>query len=319
MFKHLIYTVFVALVAIAAPAAAGQQEFRVTAVRANIRQQPSAASQVIGQAVKGSEFAVLADLGSWIGIELESAPTPRIGYIHRTLGVVEAAHQATVPVTTVETSHDAAPAASHTAEGPAASPVSSPEPVAPSRDTVVATVRPASQVSTITAPAPTRRLGIGGRAGGFSFGLGASARLWHSDHFGVELQFSHYGIGETQSYGGITASAHVGVTQFAPLALYRFAPADDDDDTTVVPYVGGGMNFYRSTTTTSASGFGSTDHESTSQLSKGIVVLGGAEVRFKSAPRLTVSGDLGYYQTATPFGVSIGGLSWSLSGHWYVR
>jgi hypothetical protein len=38
-------------------------------------------------------------------------------------------------------------------------------------------------------------IGVGGKAGGFSFGIGASARMWQSEQLGLQVDLSHYGTG----------------------------------------------------------------------------------------------------------------------------
>jgi hypothetical protein len=292
--------------------ATAQELFQVTAARANVRQQPTIASAVVAHVDRDAVLTVEANLGSWLRVELPDGTGRSLGYIHRSVGTLRRDEPA-----------KASPALADpepVAVSPSAPDVREPDvpPAAPQLPAAINAQTVAEPVRTLSHPhaeAPAR-LGIGGRAGGFTFGIGASVRSWQKGPLGFELQLSHYGVGYQDA--GLGAQASISVTQIAPVLLYRFSHSDEDD-VVVTPYVGGGMNFYRSTTSATATGYGFTEKQSTSELSKGIVAMGGAEVRFKSAPRFTVSGDLGYYTTAIPFGMQIGGIAWSVSGHWYVK
>jgi hypothetical protein len=70
-----------------------------------------------------------------------------------------------------------------------------------------------------------------------------------------------------------------------------------------------GTNLSRSTQT----GFGTTSKV-------GFQTFGGGEFTFSSVPRFAVSADVGYRWAREPFaGFELGGLGFSLSGHWYVK
>jgi hypothetical protein len=60
---------------------------------------------------------------------------------------------------------------------------------------------------------------------------------------------------------------------------------------------------------------------SVSDSSVGYQAFGGAEITFPSMPRFAVSADLGYRWTGdAPFnGFELGGVGFTLAGHWYVR
>jgi hypothetical protein len=52
----------------------------------------------------------------------------------------------------------------------------------------------------------------------------------------------------------------------------------------------------------------------------GFRTFGGGEFTFASMAKFTVSADLGYDWTTSPFiGYDFGGFGFSLSGHWYVK
>jgi hypothetical protein len=167
-----------------------------------------------------------------------------------------------------------------------------------------------------TAP---RAFGLGGHVGGFTFGVGANARYWSSDRVGVQFGYSRFSIGDGSNWGGVSYSSKVSVNQLAPTVLVRFGEPQADDDVVFRPHAGGGLNMFRTTVSASASIPGMSFKESESENSFGFQALGGAEIGFRSVPRLTVSGDLGYYSTGTSFGVQLGGFAYGVSLHWYLK
>lgn len=140
------------------------------------------------------------------------------------------------------------------------------------------------------------KFGLGGKAGGFTFGVGASARLWPSERIGFQVDLSHYGI------------SSVSILQVAPSVLFVLGDPDLDKATQIRPYAGGGVSFFR----TALSSFGS----DTGIGGQGFV---GTELVFGGAPRFGLSGDLGYYSTGDFFGITLGGFAMSVAGHYYIR
>lgn len=154
-----------------------------------------------------------------------------------------------------------------------------------------------------TAP---RTFGIGGQLGGFTFGLGANARAWTADRVGLQLGYSRFSL--------IPGDSGLSVNQFGAVVLSRFGEPEADDDLVFRPYAGGGINLYR-TTNNLLSFIG----ESSTETNVGFQILGGAEVGFRNVPSVTLSGDVGYYSTSTPFDMRLGGFSYGLALHWYFR
>jgi hypothetical protein len=168
--------------------------------------------------------------------------------------------------------------------------------------------QPPAQNMQAAAPVDSFRFGIGGRVGGSSLGVGASVRGWMSPTMGVDLQVSRFGYN--------LGVANASVTQIAPVVLYRFPQSTTDGDIAVRPYVGGGLNFFRSLETYEFLG----EREQFSDTSMGIQFLGGAELLFRDAPRFAVSIDIGYHSTGRLFdAISIGGIAYGVSAHWYVK
>lgn len=170
------------------------------------------------------------------------------------------------------------------------------------------TFRPASSAQSATGSggAPDRRhtFGFGGRAGGFTFGVGASARYWGSEKLALQLDLSHYGV------------STLGITQVAPSVLFVLGTPDLSKPTQIRPYGGGGINIMRISEDYSDFGFSELNDSETSIGGQGMV---GAEMVFAGAPNFALSGDLGYYSTGKFFGVSIGGFALSVSGHYYFK
>lgn len=164
-----------------------------------------------------------------------------------------------------------------------------------------------------------RTIGVGGHVGGFTFGAGVNARLWTSGRVGLQFGFSRFSIGDSSSFGGATYSSSVSVNQFAPVVLVRFGEPEADDDVVIRPYAGGGINVFRTTVSAGGSVPGLSFNTSESETNFGFQALGGAEIGFRNVPRLTISGDLGYYSTGTSFGVQLGGFAYGFSLHWYLK
>jgi len=145
--------------------------------------------------------------------------------------------------------------------------------------------------------------GLGGRTGGFTFGVGASVRYWGSDRWGIQTDVSRYGV----NY--VSGEHHV--LQFSPVALFVLGHPDLSKEPQVRPYAGLGLNIFRAST---AAVF--TDESTTSA---GAAAFIGAELVFRRLPNFGMSGDIGYYQTGSFGGVDIGGFAISLSGHYYIK
>ena len=103
--------------------------------------------------------------------------------------------------------------------------------------------------------------------------------------------------------------------QFAPSALYSLTDRVNDYFW-LRPYVGAGLSIYRQSFSDPA-----LPGLSVSDSTTGYQAFGGAEVTFPSMPRFAVSADIGYrWARDTAFaGFDLGGVGFTLAGHWYVR
>lgn len=188
-------------------------------------------------------------------------------------------------------------------KGPPAPSSSTPASAQPSpAGTRAASQTPAVPMQPVDRP---HQFGIGGQAGGFSFGVGPSIRYWSRETFGFQVGLSRYGAGAF----GDTFS----LTQIAPSALFVFGDPDLNKSTQVRPYFGGGLNFIRASY---RSGFGFAGAETSSVGFQGFV---GVEAVFSGLPKVGVSGDIGYYSTGSFAGVTVGGFALGLSGHYYFK
>jgi hypothetical protein len=161
--------------------------------------------------------------------------------------------------------------------------------------------------STYVAP-PTHIVGFGARMGGAEFGFGGTARIWSRNQIGVQMDVSR----ATQNSS--VAQERLTSLQFAPSAVYSFKDKMSES-VWVRPYVGGGISFYRSSLSVTPD-----VGESVTDNGVGYQTFGGAELTFPSVPRFAISGDVGYQWAPTPFtGFDVGGMSFSFSGHWYVK
>jgi hypothetical protein len=155
----------------------------------------------------------------------------------------------------------------------------------------------------------THRIGLGGRVGGSTFGLGATARAWSRDRFGAQFAMSH------QTLDSVEIPGRVRSIQLEPSVLYRL-PDHVADYLWVRPYLGSGVNLRRQTLITATPGAG----PAVSENRFGLQAFGGGELTFPSVPRFALSVDLGYHWVRTSFaGVDLGGPGLSVSGHWYVK
>lgn len=166
-------------------------------------------------------------------------------------------------------------------------------------------------------PSPLLTLGLGGRAGSVTVGVGGSVRYWSHRRFGFQIDVTRASVG-IDSLGTSVGSS---TTQISPAVLYAF-PMDYDSSksTFLQPYVGSGVNIIRSSlsTETSLPEIQLSDETSSSRV--GFHAFGGVQVIFNRLPKLGISCDLTYHTTSEPFaGVETGGFGLAIAGHWFVR
>ena len=271
-------------------------EFTISADSADVHKSPSTGSPVIGHAAHGAVLNVTRELGSWVRISWPAAQDG-VGYVHVNTGSMGRGSVGKSRPTAGTTPASITPIAARPA----------PEAPAPAgaQTERARIVPPPSPTNSVSIP---HLVGLGGRFGGSTLGVGASARASMGHRMRVQLEVSRYAHTSV-------AQQRLTSVQFAPSVLYS-PPDKVTDYFWVRPYVGAGVAMYRSTLSdgTLAAGSAITDNR------WGRQAFGGAEVAFASVPRFTLSADFGYRWPETPFsGFELGGRGLSISGHWYVR
>jgi Bacterial SH3 domain len=304
-FKMIRHIAAAAVVVCLSPSwlCAQSAEFTVNTASANVHKSPSTGSPVIGKASRGSVLTVTRELGSWVRIAWPAAPDG-IGYMHMNTGWIARIN-----------APGSRPTVTPTSQGPTglASPSALPSPSAGTAANLQAarttTTAPSSQTGPVSLAPTSHLVGLGGRMGGSSVGLGASARAAIGRRLGVQLELSRYSMTNTPTL------EHLSSVQFAPSALFSL-PDKLTDYVWIRPYVGGGVTIYHSTLGSTIPGVVA----SVSDNSLGRQFFGGTELTFAAAPRFTLSADYGYRSPQTPFETfELGGPGFALSGHWYVK
>jgi hypothetical protein len=192
----------------------------------------------------------------------------------------------------------------------AAFPPPTPEPAAaPSDIAGQAAIEAPASMRTVYVAAPTHVVGLGGQMSGRAPGFGFTSRMWSRRRLGLQLDLSRSTLTSASSPERLRS------TEFAPSVIYAL-PDYVGDNVWLRPYFGGGGVLTRSRLGSSTPEGGA----ATSDSSLGFRGFGGAEVTIPGAPRFAVSADLGYRWSEQPFaGFEIGGLGFSIAGHWYVR
>jgi len=289
MIRH---TSVVAIVLCLAPswASAQSSEFTVNVQSAAVRKAPSTGSPVVGQAPRGAILDVTRDIGAWVKVAWPEAPEG-VGYVHQSMGKLS---QRATREERLATAFASLPP---------------PEPVAVPEPAAAASLDASASTRTIYVPPPTHVVGLGGQMSGATPGFGFTSRIWSRKRIGVQLDLSR------STLSSATSPERVRSTQFAPSVVYALTDYVTDN-VWLRPYVGGGGALTRSKFSTGTPEVS----PSASESSFGWRTFGGAEVTIPSVPRFAVSADVGYQWSQQPFaGFELGGLGFSISGHWYVK
>jgi hypothetical protein len=273
--------------------------FTVTTAPANIHKGPSTGSAVIGQAPRGAVLQITRELGSWVKVSWPAAPDGA-GYVHVSWGSVArngAPDSKRSAEITPAPARDLPTSATTAVSSGSARPVERPVEQRPVE-------YPATRPVYVT-PA-THGLGLGGRLGGPSLGFGATARGWRPSRLGGQLDVSRY------AQNGVGTLERVTSIQVEPSLLYSL-PDRVTDYIWLRPYIGSGATLRRHSVSSGTM-------DSVSANGFGLQTFGGGEMTFAGAPQFAVSADLSYHWFRTPVpGFDLGGLGFSLLGHWYVK
>src|SRR5207249_337068 len=151
--------------------------FTVAEESANVHKMPSTGSAVIGQAARGTVVEVTRELGSWVKISWPGAPDGA-AYMHTSWGTISQrpSTDQTRTVAAVSPRSELDIASSPNAN------------VRTERTSATASSARASSLGTVYVVPPTHALGLGGRIGGSTLGMGGTIRAWHRDRLGLQLQ-----------------------------------------------------------------------------------------------------------------------------------
>jgi hypothetical protein len=264
--------------------------FTVSTASASVHRSPSTGSPVIGTAPRGSAFDVTRELGSWVRIPWPAAEDGS-GYLRVTWGTIDRGPAPSPNRATTPASEPAAPVAA-SASASVEQPIS---------------VRPVA--ITTTTSLPSHVIGLGGRMSSSAFGFAVTARAWSRGPLGLQVEVGRSTLASSLAPEQMTSM------QFAPSLVYAL-PDAVSNAVWLRPYVGAGANVYRSSLSTTAPA----TEPSSSQTDFGFQSFGGGEVTFAAAPWFAISAEAGYNWTEAPFpGFELGGPTFSVSGHWYVK
>ena len=276
-----------------------QSQFTVNVASAAVRQAPSVASPVVGQAPRGAVLEVTRDIGAWVKVAWPQAPDG-IGYVHQSMGTrsrpTTLEERVAVALATPPTEANAAMQAA-------------PQPGIPSGPAPI----PMNTRTVYVAP-PTHVIGLGGRISGTTDdmtagGFGITSRLWSRSRFGLQMEVSRSRRTSETAVGRLTA------LQFAPSLIYSL-PDHVSDFVWLRPYVGGGTSWNRLTLKEDAPG----NLALANDTAMAVRAFGGAEFTLPAVPRFAISADAGYLWSQDTFpGFELSRFTLALSGHWYVK
>jgi hypothetical protein len=280
-----------------APATVPAAELKINSQAATIYRSPSTGSPVVGTARRGAVLPVTRELGSWVRVAWPEGQDGT-GYVHVSAGSITRSGEPSATRDLNPTSTGA----------PTAMPMLTSD--TPETQPSASMQQPAGmRTGTVYVPQPTHVVGIGGKLTGSTLGYGISGRTWSRGRFGVQVDLSR------TKMATVGASEQVTMVQFAPSMLYSL-PDLMSDYVWIRPYAGAGASINRHTFRLGAADTGL----SVSDNAFGFRTFGGGEFTFASMPRFTVSADLGYDWTKSPFiGYDFGGFGFGVSGHWYVK
>ena len=264
--------------------------FFVTTTSAEVHKAPSTGSAVIGKAPRGKAFEVRRELGSWVAVTWPEGDAG-IGYLHMTWGRMSGESSA-------ETSPPSSPISSQ------AAPASQSE-----RSATANQLGQTPGTRAVSAPAPflpSHVIGLGGRIGTQALGFAATGRAWTQRGIGAQLEAGQ------STYTSPFRADELSTMQFAPSLIY--SPRNLVTNAIWArPYLGGGINFYRSTFRSSVGFPDVVDSGVGSQM------FGGAELTWANLPQVALSADLRHLWAPMTNGFELGGMGFSVSGHWYVK
>jgi hypothetical protein len=297
--------VILALTLTAAPLHAQNSVFTVTVQSAEVHKGPTTGSPVIGHASRDTVLTVARNLGSWNEVLWPDSPDG-VGYVHVTMGRVDAPGAITPAASPSPRPSSARPAARQAAAAPAPAAVRNPAPLAP---TITTQRTPPGDLVPSSAPQGQSRIshtvGVGGMVGSMS-SWGATARWWRDKHLGVQAAFTRDAMTSDVVPGRVTSMQ---IEPGVVYALFDRVPGY----VWIRPYVGSGLSFRRQTLKDGLA-------QPMSDSGFGYRVFGGTELTFAGVTQFGLSAELGYRRQPTPFaGFEPDRFAVAIVGHWYIK
>jgi hypothetical protein len=283
----------------APPVYAQKEMFVVTSMSADIHKAPSTGSAVIGKAPRGKAFEVRRELGSWVAVAWPEGDAG-MGYLHMTWGRMS-------DWTAAQTSRASDATSTVVRSAPTSAVVrSTPESDASATTTQLGQTPGTRAVSGPAPSLPSHVIGLGGRIGTRAVGFAGTGRAWAQSGIGAQIEAGQ------STYTTAFSGDQLRAVQFAPSVIY--SPRNLVTNAIWArPYIGGGVNFYRSTFSSSRGFPDIVDNGVGSQM------FGGAELTWANLPQVALSADLRHLWAPTSNGFELGGMGFSMSGHWYVK
>ena len=283
------------------PASVRAQEavLTVTVASADVHKGPSTVTPVIGHVSRGTVLPVSRNLGSWARVPWPDAPE-KVAYVHMTMGRLGPSTGADAPAPTMSPRTSSAPAP--TVYAPSAATTTIPPAVRkPTRERMALR-------GDLNGPPITHIFGVGGLVGSRT-SFGASARVWRTDHLGIQLAFTRDAMKSDVAAGRVTS------LRVEPGVVYGLFD-HVSDYVWIRPYVGSVLSFRHQALNGSAPAI----VEPASDNGLGFRVFGGSELTFAGLQRFGLSAELGYRRFPAPFpGFEAGPLSATIAGHWYIK
>jgi hypothetical protein len=280
---------------------AGAQTTYVLKDAADVHNAPTTSSPVIGHALRGRTMELTRDVGDWVEVAWQDAPTHK-GFIRVRFGNVTLAafrDLPTLPTTPASTATSPSPATASVTQANAN--------VAAASPTIRPSDRPVRATDAIRFELPPHTAGVGLRMDPRFRDFGGAARVWTPARFGAQLEVTRGTITSDLTAG------HLTTWQFSPAALYAL-PDVVQSSVWVRPYVGTGLDLARSTFNGLTPGVSPTD------TAFGPNVFGGAELTFAGVPQVGVSLNVGYHWLESSFNTfELGGTRVGIAGHWYLK
>ena len=216
---RIVAAAVLAVLLVPSGASAQNASFTVTTATADVHKGPSIGSPVIGKAARGSQLAVVRDVGDWLRVSWPDA-SDGVGYVQAKPGITRADRR--------PRSKWRRHGGSIKCTGPAIRGRCS------KRRRSCSTIELAGRAHVIGVRASAvAQVRVGGLMNGSTIGFGASGRAWSRRRFGVQLELSQFSLTDASTLGRVNSLV------FAPSLIFSLRN-HVGDSVWVRPYLGAG-------------------------------------------------------------------------------